>query len=105
MMMQSSKGRQYRSAVQASLREQGFKRTSRYDEPVAVIVDLHAPDKRTRDIDNYLKSLFDGLTHGGVWKDDSQVDAMTVRRKTPDPDKQGFCVVQIMPMSAVNGQT
>jgi crossover junction endodeoxyribonuclease RusA len=31
------------------------------------------PDKRRRDLDNILKALLDGLTHSGVWGDDSQV--------------------------------
>jgi crossover junction endodeoxyribonuclease RusA len=34
---------------------------------------FYPPDKRRRDSDNYLKPLWDALTHAGVWADDSQV--------------------------------
>jgi crossover junction endodeoxyribonuclease RusA len=36
-------------------------------------MNLYPPDKRTRDIDNYSKALFDALTHANFWIDDSQI--------------------------------
>lgn len=45
---------------------------------VEVIVVISPPDRRTRDLDNYLKALFDSMTHAGIWKDDSQVKRMAV---------------------------
>lgn len=41
-----------------------------------VMTEFMPPDKRRRDLDNYNKSLWDALTHAGVWKDDSQVKLM-----------------------------
>jgi crossover junction endodeoxyribonuclease RusA len=38
---------------------------------------LYRP-RRIGDMDNPLKALFDGLTHGGVWLDDSQAKEMRV---------------------------
>nr|WP_246877229.1 RusA family crossover junction endodeoxyribonuclease [Pantoea ananatis] len=34
---------------------------------------LYPLDKRNRDLDNYQKTLFDSLTHAGVWVDDRQI--------------------------------
>jgi crossover junction endodeoxyribonuclease RusA len=45
---------------------------------VEVSVLLFPPDKRQRDLDNYLKALFDSLTHAGVWLDDWQIKRLTV---------------------------
>ena len=42
-----------------------------------VKVDLYFKDKRSRDIDNWNKILFDSLT-GVIWKDDSQIIKMTI---------------------------
>ena len=39
---------------------------------------LFPPNRAKRDLDNFQKALFDGLTHAGIWKDDSQVKRMTV---------------------------
>jgi len=38
------------------------------------------PDKRKRDIDNYLKILLDSLT-GKVWVDDCQIDCIVISRE------------------------
>ncbi len=47
---------------------------------LSVAVILHPPDRRKRDIDNYVKSLFDSLTRSGVWVDDELVDELHVTR-------------------------
>lgn len=41
---------------------------------------LHAPDKRIRDLDNSIKSLFDAICQAGVFVDDSQIDEISVKR-------------------------
>jgi crossover junction endodeoxyribonuclease RusA len=48
--------------------------------PVRLDVELRAPDRKARDLDNHLKAIQDVLTHYNVWGDDSQVDELTVRR-------------------------
>lgn len=35
---------------------------------------LHPPDRRIRDIDNYVKPMLDSLTMSNVWEDDKLVD-------------------------------
>ena len=41
---------------------------------------LYPPDKRTRDIDNSIKSCLDALCQAGVFDDDSQIDVLIVQR-------------------------
>ena len=48
---------------------------------VEVNIEAHPPDKRKRDLDNILKPILDLLTNNGVWKDDSQVDVLRIRRR------------------------
>ena len=45
-----------------------------------VTIKLFMPDKRKRDIDNYLKILLDSLT-GKVWVDDCQIDCIVISRE------------------------
>lgn len=49
---------------------------------VEVAIVWHRGDNRRKDIDNIGKAIMDGLTKGGVWRDDSQVEhlhKLTVR--------------------------
>jgi crossover junction endodeoxyribonuclease RusA len=46
-----------------------------------VCVELYAPDRRKRDIDNHVKSLLDALCQAGAFDDDSQIDHLTIVRK------------------------
>lgn len=48
-----------------------------------IIIDAYPPDRRKRDLDNILKSLLDALQHAGVYKDDSQIDRLSISRKLP----------------------
>lgn len=74
----SVKGRAYRSDVEVAVLQQ--KARMRLRGTVAVDVMAYPPDRRQRDIDNLGKSLFDALTHAGVWLDDDQIDDMRIRR-------------------------
>lgn len=47
---------------------------------LSVQIDAWMPDRRRRDLDNILKAALDGLTHAGVWEDDSQIDHLSIRR-------------------------
>ena len=47
---------------------------------LSVTIIAHAPDRRTRDLDNILKPTLDALVQAGLFDDDSQVDLLTVQR-------------------------
>ena len=61
-----------------------------------VCVELFAPDRRKRDIDNHVKSLLDSLCQAGAFDDDSQIDHLTIIRK--QVWKGGLCLVRIAPL-------
>lgn len=71
----SAEGRAYRDKIL---------RLVRVDAPLkgrlAVSIIAHMPDRRKRDLDNLTKGIFDGLTHAGLWADDSQIDVLTIAR-------------------------
>lgn len=74
----SANGRKYLTNAVADVVTQ----LNRFPKPrtdlVSVVVILMPPDRKRRDLDNYLKALFDSLTHAGIWCDDSQVKRMLV---------------------------
>lgn len=90
----SAKGREFRENVLAAVLE-------RFGRPkplptwcrLHVTIDLHPPTRRSFDVDNFVKGILDGLTHAGVWEDDSQVDQLTVRRRSVASG--GFSLVTI----------
>lgn len=47
---------------------------------IRAVVTLHGATKRSFDIDNMIKGLFDALTHSRVYQDDSQIDELIVKR-------------------------
>lgn len=55
---------------------------------------LHFANKRRTDIDGRLKAALDALTHAKAYKDDSQIDKLTVERVI-DPNGNEFCTVEI----------
>ena len=75
----SRSGRLFREAVAQDCLEQSISAIL-IDHPVSVDVILYPPDKRTRDLDNYMKALLDALTISGVWTDDSLIDTLTTHR-------------------------
>lgn len=74
----SSKGRKYSQSVEEAVHEQGVHLELTASLNMAVI--LYMPDRRTRDLDNYMKALQDSLTKAGVWQDDKQIDQLTIYR-------------------------
>lgn len=77
----SADGRQYREATMRECRQQ--KAPTKLSGPLAVLIDAFPPDRRVRDLDNLPKAILDGLTHAGVWGDDSQIDDLRIRRCSP----------------------
>lgn len=65
----TAEGVRFREAVRAV----ALGRVERMDGPVILRLRAEPPDNRRRDLDNVMKALLDGLQHGGVYADDSQV--------------------------------
>ena len=62
--------------------------TWRRDLRYSVVIVVHEPDRRSRDLDNFAKPILDGLT-GVVWFDDRQIDDLHIRRglvSAPNPN-------------------
>ena len=76
----SEKGRAYAKAVadQVLIQRAAKQLTGR----LQVHITAFPPDKRKRDLDNLFKSVLDSLTKAGVWLDDSQIDQLSIQRKT-----------------------
>lgn len=72
------KVRVYRQDVAEAINEQipGLTLT----DQLCVEVTLYMPDRRKRDLDNYMKGLLDALTIADVWEDDSQIDQLQIYR-------------------------
>ena len=50
-----------------------------FDGPVVLILSLGIPDKRRRDLSNYIKAVEDSVVAAGILNDDSQVVDLNVR--------------------------
>jgi len=88
----SREGRQFRERVCSAL---ASRRMQRLDGALAVAIDLHPPDRRRRDADNFLKGTLDALEHAGVYGDDSQIAHLEIDKR--DPVRGGRTVVRIEP--------
>lgn len=64
---------------------------------LAMFVALFPPDKRERDLDNYLKATQDACEHAGCYQSDSQIDHIQVIRQ--DTCKGGRCAIVIVEVS------
>lgn len=88
----TKRGREYRAEAIEEMRLLGLSREM-LSERLSVRIKLYMPDKRRRDIDNYLKSLLDALTKAEFWVDDEQIDKLTVERC--DVVKGGNVIVEV----------
>jgi Holliday junction resolvase RusA-like endonuclease len=52
----------------------------RFAGEVEMAIELYRPDARKYDVDNWVKSVLDGLQHGLILKDDAQVMALAVAK-------------------------
>ncbi|WP_336702588.1 RusA family crossover junction endodeoxyribonuclease [Pantoea dispersa] len=99
----SASGRSFRSNALADILEQLRRAPQPITVNVAVSVILYPPDKRPRDLDNYLKAAFDSLTHAGVWVDDKQIKRFAV--EWGPLTKGGKTEITINPYSAIDGSS
>jgi len=74
----SQKGKKYRAEIEDAVQQQCGPLQLAGQLFLEVI--LFVPDKRRRDVDNYIKALLDALTHAGLWMDDSQIDQLHLYR-------------------------
>lgn len=63
---------------------------------LSVSIEAFPPDRRKRDLDNVLKSLLDALQNAGVYQDDSQIDQLSIARKSP---LNGIVKIEIKPIN------
>ena len=91
----SKAGRTYRERAMAAIIESGHHGKG-LDGKVSLSLILSAPDKRRRDLDNFLKPVLDALTHGKVYEDDYQVDELRVVRGPIVP--KGIVMVELRPV-------
>ena len=93
----SKAGRAYRKLLVSSLRPH-------FPQPMTgrlqVTIHAHPPDRRRRDLDNLQKCLLDSLQHAGVYRDDSQIDSLTIIRCNPVPQgSMRVCIIEAQPCS------
>ena len=70
-------GRAFRQTVGAILAARGVRPL---DGPLEIVIDVHPPDRRRRDLDNLQKALLDALAHGGAYHDDAQIARLSIER-------------------------
>ena len=88
----TKKGREFREACAQSCLEQKAYGLS-LNVPLQLDVILYPPDRRQRDLDNYMKALQDALTLAKVWEDDSLIDGLGIHRGKVI--QKGKCAVRI----------
>ena len=94
----SAKGLAYRKAVGSEIGRSFWGGTKQFPlkGPLKIIATFHRPDLRRRDLDNLQKSLYDSLTHAGIYEDDSQIEHLDVKfAPLPLTDKRGTVEITI----------
>ena len=76
-MLISRQGRTYRNDVVKILLGLG---SPRLEHEIVMDLIAHFPDNRRRDLDNLLKGPLDAICHAGVYRDDSQIIDLRIRR-------------------------
>jgi crossover junction endodeoxyribonuclease RusA len=76
----SKEGRGYQEAVARTVRARWPGLSSPIKARLKVEILLNAPTRQARDVDNYAKSILDGLAHAGVFANDSQIDDLRLIR-------------------------
>lgn len=77
----SNEGKSYRFSVYFLCLK--YKNIIPDDARLSISVEAFPPDRRKRDLDNLFKSLLDSLQNCGIYKDDGQIDKLSIERKTP----------------------
>ena len=106
----SNKGKLFRASLAESVIEQlgdfcpyGSPMSPDPDIRLLLEVVLFMPDKRKRDLDNYMKALLDAFTCAGLWTDDSIIDQLFVYRGAVVKGGRTFVrVIKAAPIIPVN---
>lgn len=91
-------GRKILSKNQRAFRErvkEALKGVSIGDTAVDVVIGYRPPDRRRRDVDNYIKAVFDAFTAAKFWNDDSQARLVTSFFLTPSRSKQAAAFISV----------
>lgn len=91
----SREGRRFRKAVCSALAARPG-RNPPLAGRLAVFVTVCPPDRRRRDLDNVQKALLDALEHGGVYRDDAQIDLLVVERGPVTPGGKSLVRVEVI---------
>lgn len=52
-----------------------------FTDRLQIYIEIFAPDRKIRDIDNLNKGVLDSLEHAGAYLNDNQIDKLTIIRK------------------------
>jgi crossover junction endodeoxyribonuclease RusA len=80
------KGKEFRNTLREEIRQQLLGELEPLSQPLKVTVTLYMPDRRRRDLDNYMKALLDACSPDekecwpGIWEDDSLIDQLLIYR-------------------------
>lgn len=77
MVYMSKIGKDTKESYQWEIKRQYKDKPTTKD--IAIIIEFYFKDKKRRDIDNFNKLILDAGT-GMIWKDDSQIMEMTLRK-------------------------
>ncbi len=86
----SPKGIAYRNEVYFECFK--YQESELYNKQLQLFICAFPPDRRRRDLDNLLKATQDALQYCKIYKDDSQIDCLFVKRM---PDLGGHLLVKI----------
>lgn len=81
-----AKGSQFRKDVREAVIQQLGPNFPVIDWKMKIAINEYMPDRRKRDLDNYLKALLDSLSPlekdgwPGIWEDDSLIDQLSITR-------------------------
>ena len=87
----SAGGREYKIAIQEYVAAHNLPKFG--EERLGATITIFPRDKRSIDLDNRLKALFDSLQDSGVFNDDSQFDRICISRGMIK--KGGGCTITI----------
>lgn len=88
----SKEGRAYKKQCGLELMVQNARKG--LDSRLEVLIDVYPPDRRRRDLDNLCKPVLDVLVEYGMFRDDSLIDDLRIRRR----EKGGYVRVKVAEM-------